>query len=246
MRMTTFALLLACSLVACSDDEKSSTPGTSSGTNPPSGTSSGSNGTSGTVPTTTSTSYKGTFAGPGGEGGALDVTVTSSTAKTQTLHIATANPVSGSLKLSGGATISITGTYDDESKVLSISGGGYAFTGTFGADGIQGTYTGPKGAGNFAVFSGEGVTPWCGTFAGDESGVWNFVVAGDKVAGSAVDGQGRADVLSGTVAGTKLTIVTKNKSTAEGTIAGATATGTWANESGSAHGTWTGKSGCTD
>ncbi|GAC1545843.1 MAG: hypothetical protein NVS3B10_09910 [Polyangiales bacterium] len=93
------------------------------------------------------------------------------------------------------------------------------------------------------VLAGASATPYCGTFAGDANGVWNFVVNASTVSGSAVDSKGNGDTLNGTVDGSgTIALTSKNGTNAPGKIVGSGATGTWAN--GTAKGTWTGTAGC--
>jgi hypothetical protein len=211
-----------------------------------SSSSTGSDGSSGSSGATTNptggTTYKGTFTGKGNDGGSIDVTVASATTAAKDLHPLTVLQVSGTVKPSGGAAVAVTGTFDDATKQLTITGGGYSFTGTATSDGVTGTYTGPKGTGNFSVLTGSSATPYCGTFAGDASGIWNFVVNGSSLSGSAIDSQGNGDTLTGSVTGGSVSITTKNGSTATGSISGTTANGTYAN--GAVKGTWTGTAGC--
>lgn len=228
-------------ITGCSSD--GSSPSSSSSSSSGSTTSSSSSG--GTTNPGTSTTYKGTFAGAGGDGGAIEVTVASATAGKQSIHILTVNQVSGTLHLSAGGSVTITGTFDDATKTLSITGGGYSFTGTATSDGVTGTYSGPKGTGTFSVFASATAVPYCGTFSGGAQGVWNFVVNDTKLSGSAVTDGGDGDTLTGTVTGgTTISLTTANGSTADGTISGNTATGTWKNVAGNVTGTWTGTAGC--
>jgi hypothetical protein len=200
------------------------------------GTSSGSTSSGSTSGTTGGTQYKGTFAGKG-EGGAIDVTVAAGGAAVsqKSLHIMAVLTVSGTLKVTGGATITITGTYDDATKTLTIAGGGYSFTGTLGATGITGTYTSPSGSGTFAVLSGAGSKAYCGTYTGASSGVWNFTINGGNLLGSYSDTKGTGGPLVGTA--TPDGAVDMPAVKAKGQVTGDTATGTYEG------GTWTGK-GC--
>jgi mucin-19 len=234
------ACFVLCAVASgCSSSDSSSSPSSTSSSSSSGSTSSSSGSTS-----TGGTTYKGTFAGAGGDGGAIDVTVAAAGAKTQTIHILAVQQVTGTLHLSGGGSVTITGTFDDATKQLSITGGGYSFTGTATSDGVTGTYSGPKGNGTFTVFASASATPYCGTFAGGATGVWNFVVNEGKVAGSAVTDGGDEDTLTGTVTNGTIDMTTTNGSTADGAIEGTTATGTWKNVAGNVEGTWIGTAGC--
>lgn len=216
-------LAAGCSSSSSGTDNGTSGAATSGGT--PTGTSGGPSG---------GTTYKGTFAGKG-EGGSIDVNVSSSSTTSKDLHILTLFQVTGTLRITGGATSGITGTFDDASKTLTITGGGYSFTGTLGANGITGTYTGPNGSGSFSVLAGAASKAFCGTYAGMAMGVWNFTVNGTTLVGSYADAKGSGGGLTGTVdAAGKVTIQAENGGVANGTITGDTATGTYPG------GTWTG------
>jgi len=71
---------------------------------------------------------------------------------------------SAKVNLGGGKTFSLTGTYDEATKTLSISGGGYTLTGTLTGSTLSGTYTGPNGAGSVAttVFVAPAASPASG------------------------------------------------------------------------------------
>lgn len=74
------------------------------------------------------------------------------------------------LTLSGGGTVSLTGTYTAPN--LSVSGGGWTFTGTISNGIITGTFTGPSGPGDFEALSspaGSPATVMCGTNAGTDN-----------------------------------------------------------------------------
>ncbi len=223
-----FAWLLCVIVVAfgvsgCSSDTSSTTSSTSGGT---SGTPTG------------GTQYKGTFAGKG-EGGAIDVNVANNGGtSTKDIHPLTTFTVTGTIKITGGATAQITGTFDDATGTLTITGGGYTFTGKLSANGISGTYSGPNGSGAFSVLSGGTSKNYCGTYGVGTSttgaGVWNFTINGSTLVGSFSGTDGQAGPLSGTVTGDKVDI---NAGGAKGTVSGDTASGTYDK------GSWAGK-GC--
>ncbi len=78
-----------------------------------------------------------------------------------------------------------------------------------------------------------------GTYAGDDSGKWNFTLQGGLINGVYAGGSG-SDNFSGAVVGTAITIVTTGSVSASGTMSadGNGASGTWTGSSSS--GTWTG------
>jgi hypothetical protein len=154
--------------------------------------------------------------------------------------------VSGSVTLVSPAagSQSLTGTYDPATDVLDVSGGGYGFTGGYdGASRLEGTYTGPNGPGSFvAALEAVSAQAYCGTFAGDDDGIWNFVVNGTVLSGTALSSSGQVVALDGTVTANDVTIVNPlnlaGPPLATGTL-GAPATGLWDNGVGES-GSWTG------
>lgn len=235
LSILTCAALMVIGTAGCSSD----TTGTSSGSTSGGTTSSGSSGTSGA---TGGTQYKGTFAGKG-EGGSIDVTVSSAAGDVtqKSIHVMATLQVTGTLKISGGTTSVISGTFDDVSNTLTITGGGYTFTGKLAANGISGTYSGPNGSGNFSVLSGAASKAFCGTYGAGAStsgaGVWNFTVNGTALVGSFSDLTGAGGALTGTVAADGKVDIKSTGGTATGAITGDTANGTYPG------GSWTGK-GC--
>jgi hypothetical protein len=121
--------------------------------------------------------------------------------------------VSGTLNLAGSpGPIALTGTYNTSSHALSVSGGGYTFTGTFASGQLTGTVTGPAGNGTFAAQPTGTATirNYCGTYAGrTDNGHFNISVnvSANTIAGawaSAVDGQ--TGGLTGTVSGSSFSV----------------------------------------
>lgn len=91
--------------------------------------------------------------------------------------------VSGTLKV-GGSSITLSGTYDTGTHALSVSGGGYTFTGTFANGVLSGTFTAPGGAtGSFASSSTSGggsVYKFCGSAVANGGGggaTFNLVIS---------------------------------------------------------------------
>lgn len=158
--------------------------------------------------------------------------------------------VTGTLTLvsPAAATHALTGTYDDATNQLDISGGGYTFTGVFdGTSRLEGTYTGGNGPGLFVTAKDVGsAVAFCGTFDGDDDGTWNFVVNGTTLSGTALTSSGDVAPLDGTVDAGAVTIVNPQNPTgpplATGTITGTSATGLWDTGAGQS-GTWQGN-GC--
>ncbi len=160
------------------------------------------------------------------------------------------------LVIQGGATIALTGTYDTGTHTLSISGGGYTFTGTYSNGVLSGTFTNPTGGtGGFTGQSGSSgsVVAYCGTFTDiapvTTSGYWNITVntTSNVVSGTGVDTHqsGARASITGTVSGSSLSGTFTEVSGGSGsgnwsmTISGTSLTGTWTNAAGN-HGTLSG------
>jgi len=89
-----------------------------------------------------------------------------------------ATSVTGTLTLTGGATINLSGSYTASSKRASLTGGGYTVTGDYteSSSHFAGDYTGPNADhGSWAVESGI-VKVFCGTYIGSATGTWNLVL----------------------------------------------------------------------
>lgn len=178
----TVIFLAIVAAAACGDDDNRS-----SGTSPIAPT-----------PAPTSTTFQGTIAGSAGssrQSGTLTVTVQAQVAAVRpllfrwplvaTLHAQSSASASGTLRLAGGSTTSLSGTYDSTSRALSLSGSGFAFAGSFSSGVMTGSYTGSNGAsGAFSTRSTAAgpVTVYCGNIfsAGNPNeitGVLNLVVS---------------------------------------------------------------------
>jgi hypothetical protein len=232
LRCTTAAAVLA--LAACSKDSTGPEPVVDPGT----GTPVEFNGTlaSGTITGDISITIEGSAASARVVGGGIAFDVSGSRAVV---------PVSGCLYLGSTTCTAVTGTYNTVTKVLSFTttSPAFTFTGTYSSGRVSGTFTGAGGSGSFVVHSGT-VQVFCGTFAGDASGVWNLVRHGNDVYGIAVDVGGTNSLqLTGTMSGTTINL-TFTGGTASGTISGTSMSGMWTTLVGDA-GTWTGStSGC--
>jgi hypothetical protein len=152
---------------------------------------------------------------------------------------------SGTHKL-GGTAVNMTGTYDDQTKGLTLTGGGYTVAGFFdGVDRLTGGFSGPGNSGIFVTTEkGNATVAYCGTFTGGDDGTFSFVVNNqNKVVGTAYTTSGSAPIpLDGTKSGSSITIYAPGSTTvvlASGTISGNSASGTWDDHQGNT-GTWTG------
>lgn len=231
-----------------------------------------------------STTFQGTVAGSTGQTGTLDVTVD---AKLSSLRPATftfaksildalmpvvtaqaaAVAATGVLHIAGGATTTLTGAYDPAARTVTLSGGGFSFTGSFGTTGVIGSYTGPGSvSGGFAALnsSAGAVTRYCGTYQDSapdikspggiysESGVWNVQVSASGAAsGTSTSTQtnnpafppGGTGPLTGQVTGSTLTLTSAEGGTATGTISNGSVSGTVGTPSGRGSGTFSGSTG---
>ncbi len=196
----------------------------------------------------TSTSFVGILSSDdGSESGSLLVTVSTATPTppAPTAVAFASVGASGTLTLVGGGQVSLSGTYDDATGDLTLTGGGYSFTGAYdGSNRLEGTYTGPSTAGTFVSAQDDGTTEaFCGSYAGDDQGLWNFVIDGTTLLGEAVSvNSGGTLPLDGTISSNAISIVYPGTQTvlATGTRNGATVSGTWDDPNSTDQGTWTG------
>jgi hypothetical protein len=159
---------------------------------------------------------------------------------------------SGTLAIQGGASISLTGTYDTGTHGLSLSGGGYAFTGTYSNGVLSGTFTNPTGkTGGFSAQPGStiSVIPYCGTYAGAASGHWNVLLnsTNNVVSGIAVaTSSGSPASIAGTASGNSWSGTytpiggTGGSGTWSMTLSGTNLTGTWSATNNQGNGTLSG------
>ena len=147
---------------------------------------------------------------------------------------------SGSLRLAGRENpIPLTGSYDDSTRQLSVSGDGFVFAGVITADGseLSDSYNGLAGAfGGFTMLNATNmlVTPYCGTYAGQseslsKEGVWNMVIsATGQVAGMYVNSQSLSSGrMTGRLTGASLEITADGGVTASATLTADSLRGTW-------------------
>lgn len=153
--------------------------------------------------------------------------------------------VTGTFKVitPSAATHTLIGFYDTEANVLGASGGGYAFAGVYdGVSRLEGGMSG-NAIGMFLAIKDDNnsAMAFCGTFTGDDDGIWNFTIAGTTIAGSYTTTSGDVGALDGTISGNSITIVNPGggPALASGTRNGDNASGTWNDGNGNS-GTWTG------
>jgi len=216
-----FALLIG----GCSDDDNPTTPG----------------------PTTTS--YTGVMAGTGVSG---TLAITIPTAKRAYGLSSTASDtiaITAELKINGGATIPLTGTYIASTGAISLTGGGYTFTGTLADGVVTGSFTYSGGSGIFRCDEGTSstTTSYCGryqdTTPGTGAGYFNMSINGtaiyvlvypDNAGGSAfsttgsINASNQISIYDAETGGTVIATGTLNPTahTVSGTYAGSPG-GTW-------------------
>ena len=177
----TLAFLCIAGLQGCSDDDDDNplAPGPSPSPSP--------------SPSPGTSQFTGVFAGSG-DGGNMSLTIaTGSLASARPSGTLGANQVTASGLVhveESSSSINVTGTYDDVTKALQLSGGGYTFAGQYDAtsSSVYGTYTGLHGAGSFRCAAGPPVgAEFCGVFESTANpgtfGRWNIVISGDQVHG---------------------------------------------------------------
>jgi hypothetical protein len=178
-------------------------------------------------------SLTGAAAGPGGESGTLDITISEPGDGGDTLE------VRGTFR-NGSSSIPVSGTVDRNSGSTQFRGGGYDFRCHYRNGEVSGAYEGPAGTGGWAMMTDDSrsVEVQCGTFSGSDAGTMNIVQGSDGTLLApycANDGSPRG-VLEGR--GDESTVrMDDEQRQAEGDHGDPMSTGTW--QSGSGSGTWT-------
>jgi hypothetical protein len=205
------------------------------------------NGGGGTQPTT----YSGVVSGAS-TSGTLSLTIAAYAAQTGMVRLAASTvSVNGTLTLVGGTTVALAGTYDTGTGLITVTGGGYTFTGYVVAGQLQGSWSGNGDSGSFTalVATGSIVTLFCGTYTGTGSGNWNLAQSGSILAGSYKDTNGQTGgYVWGSVNGTTVSLsfgqtVATAIGTATGTLVGPSVSGNWGipdTTSQTQHGTFSG------
>jgi len=133
------------------------------------------------------TTYTGVMAGAGVSGSISFIISTPKRSYTSTMAEGDTLEVTGSLKLNGGATITLTGYYDVETGELSLTGGGYTFFGFEDEGNISGTFAYSWGSGLFKAEQGSSstVSTYCGSYQdnspGTGSGFFNMTISGTSI-----------------------------------------------------------------
>ncbi len=197
---------------------------------------------SGDAPTSTADATRATYDG-----------VFATGAKSGIVQLTTGTPATGTLTMTGGATVPLTGSYDAKASTFAVSGGGYSITAAVSrTQELTGALWGASSAtsGVLAAYRLNQAAPSlkvCGTFAGSMAGTLNAVVSGTSVLAIAVDGAGNGMTASGTLNGSAITfdwlplgyVPSNVTGTATGVLTGpSSGAGTWSMTNGQ-HGTWT-------
>jgi hypothetical protein len=197
----------------------------------------GDSGTTSPPPPTGATgTFKGTLVGDAGESGSGVVTLTLPGASTSSAvpagsalmpvaEVALAPvAVTGTLALTGGGLVQLSGTYDASANPqIVLAGGGYGLTGNYTAtNGVfSGSATFPDGkTGQWTVSANAAtVKVFCGTYTssqGEGGGTWNLVLDENNHLTGVATGAGQ---LQGTfTSGSNAISVTYNGGTATGTL----------------------------
>jgi len=140
-----------------------------------------------TAPGGGSTTYTGVMAG-GGVSGSISINIpTPKRAYPSVTEEGDTLEISGTLKINGGATVSLTGYYVVLTDEIYLSGGGYSFFGFVDEGNISGTFNSPGGSGVFSAEEGGAgtVKTYCGTYQdnspGTESGYFNMIINGTDI-----------------------------------------------------------------
>jgi hypothetical protein len=147
------------------------------------------------------TTFTGTIAGSSGQSGTLVITIAAAVASSAEDRAHSAATAAATMTLiNGGGTFALTGTFDDATRALTLSGSGFSLAGTIAGGQVTGNYTAPDSS--VGVFSNlnstsQSVQPYCGTYHRvREDGIWDFQIAtsgevsggGISVSGSQANG----------------------------------------------------------
>lgn len=176
-----------------------------------------------TTPSGQTTVFKGTVAASGGQTGTIVVTIQA--VVPMPVESPTSSVATATLHLAGGATSTLSGTFDGATSVT-LSGSGYALAGTIESGRLSGTFTASGGSGGFSTLNTASgtVTTYCGTYGpsfyegppanppGGEFGTFNLQIsATGAVSGVGVSQNVANDpgfVLTGQLSGSTLTLST--------------------------------------
>lgn len=132
-----------------------------------------------------SVAYAGTFGSDQHSGTVVFSTAPATVRASGEANLSAPIELVGTLTFSDNSTIDLTGALDGNDLVL--TGGGYTFGGTLSNGIISGDFAGPGGEiGSFSASittSGSLVTLFCGSYDGDDDGVFSLAVKPDRTGG---------------------------------------------------------------
>jgi hypothetical protein len=149
----------------------------------------------------------------------------------------TGGHATGTLTVQQGHALPISGTYSDQGN-LDLAGSGFTLTMMSDVQAFEGPYTGPDTSGGFSAMPMT-TSRYCGTVAGDETGVLSFVVAMGQVRLVMVTSDRNSRSAGDVHAGTPNTVTVDGPELLhlDGSQDGSTFAGTWHARDHS--GTWT-------
>ena len=166
-------------------------------------------------------SYQGTVSGSSGLNATLILTM-----NTQY----NAENATGVLDLGDtGGTISLRGNFST-GGVLSVSGGGYTFSGNASEGALLGSFSGPDStSGAFSTLDSteNTITLYCGTFTGSDSGIWNMEISSNHDAAASAVSASHTTLYTGDILGSNLSLTNTAGANASGVLSGTTLNGTW-------------------
>lgn len=132
-----------------------------------------------------SVAYAGTFASDAHSGTVVFNTAPAAVQASAEAGVRAPIQLVGTLTFSDQSTVDLTGVLDGTDLLL--EGGGYTFGGTLSSGVISGAFSGPGGeTGSFSVSittDNAQVALYCGTYDGDDSGVFSLALKPDRTGG---------------------------------------------------------------
>jgi len=127
--------------------------------------------------------YQGVF-GSATKAGRLDFGTATADLRAGMAALVAPIPLTGTMDfIDSGTPVALTGTLDG--NALSMTGGGYTFTGTLSDNIINGTFTGPEDGTFTATLVPDGgiVVQLCGEYDGSDTGVFSLTVDATRAGG---------------------------------------------------------------
>jgi hypothetical protein len=175
--------------------------------------------------------------------------ITAPAAVPYAFHTESSLDATSTVQMTGEIAITLQGTYNPLTGVLTLAGHGYAIAATITTEGATGSISGPDNlSAKFSALpevqgAATTIRDFCGVWAGGgSSGAWTMILSTKTglIVGATAQG-----MLSGSLVGTNITLV-GYFGTGAGTLSGSQASGTWqtANDAeNQAVGTWSGSEG---